>query len=137
MAENITGGCDCGAIRYESRAAPFLMVECQCLHCQKDSGTGHASHVLFARSEVTVTGAASSWDMLGDSGTTKTRAFCPACGTAVYGTFAAQPDVLAVRASTLDDPSLYKPDFATYHARAQVWDHLDPALKTYDIMPPG
>lgn len=135
--DKVSGGCSCGALRYTSTAAPLVMVDCQCTDCQKDSGTGHASHVLFPRDAVTVTGEASFWDMTGDSGTIKTRAFCPICGSAVYGTFAAQPGLFAVRASTLDDPTLYKPAFVTYHRSAQGWDHLDPALPVHAVMPPG
>lgn len=131
----ITGGCLCGALRYSAEAEPLVMVACQCLDCQKDSGTGHACHVLFPRAAVTVTGAASFWPMRGDSGTIKTRAFCPTCGTPVYGTFEAQPGLFAVRAASLDDPSLYQPKFVAYHSRAQAWDHLDPALPRFDTMP--
>jgi hypothetical protein len=113
------------------------MVECQCLDCQKDSGTGHASHVLLPRDSVTVTGVATFWDMIADSGNRKTRAFCPTCGTAVYGIFAAQPGLFAVRASSLDDPTLYQPRFVTYHRSARAWDHLDPALPVFETMPPA
>ena len=83
-----------------------------------------------------ITGEAKHWDMVADSGNVKTRAFCPDCGSPVYMTFAAMPDVLTVRAAGLDDPSRYKPQLVTYNSRGHAWDHIDPTLPTFDKMPP-
>ena len=63
-------------------------------------------------------GEATHWDMVGDSGNVKTRAFCPTCGSPVYLTFAAMPDLFTVHAASLDDPGRYKPQVVTY-ARAR------------------
>ena len=44
-----TGGCACGAIRYEISAEPIFMNHCQCRDCQRESGTGHGSYLTFPR----------------------------------------------------------------------------------------
>jgi len=137
MADPFTGGCACGAIRYSITGTPVFANDCQCLDCQKESGTGHGSHLTFARDGVTVSGEVSFWAMTADSGNTKTRAFCPTCGAPVYMTFAAMPDLFTVRAASLDDPSRYRPQVVTYHSRAWAWDHLDRNLPAFDRMPPG
>jgi hypothetical protein len=85
---------------------------------------------------VKLTGVAKRWDIVGDSRNVKTRAFCPNCGPPVYLTFAAMPDLFTVHAASLDDPSRYKPQMATYGARGHAWDHVDPALPKFDKMPP-
>ena len=136
MSEAYTGGCACGAIRYEISAEPVFSNDCQCRDCQRESGTGHQSHLTFMRSAVKLTGEAKHWDMVADSGNTKTRAFCPTCGSPVYLTFAAMPDMFAVRAASLDDPSRYQPQVVTYGVRGHIWDHLDPALPKFERMPP-
>lgn len=128
MTEPFTGGCACGALRYLATGTPVVMVDCQCRHCQKISGTGHASHLVFAKGGVTITGPASHHDMTGDSGTIKTRAFCPSCGVWVSASFAANPDILAISAGSLDDPSRYTPILVAYHSSAQGWDRVDAAL---------
>ncbi len=69
------------------------MNDCQCRDCQHMSGTGHGSYLTFPRAGVRLEGEARHWDMVGDSGNVKTRAFCPACGSPVYMTFAAMPDL--------------------------------------------
>src|SRR5258706_14025063 len=44
----------------------------------------------------------------------KVHAFCPTCGTPVYLTFVAMPDLIAVHATSLDDPSQFNPQMVTY-----------------------
>jgi hypothetical protein len=137
MSEAYTGGCACGAIRYEISAEPMLMSDCQCRHCQRKSGTGHGSYVAFPdRRAVKLEGEATHWDMIGDSGNPKTRAFCPTCGSPLYVTFSAFPDVFIIHAASLDDPSRYKPQLVTYTVSGYDWDHLDPALPKFEKMPP-
>lgn len=137
MTQAYTGGCACSRIRYEVAAEPLVMLDCQCLDCQKKSGTGHSSYLVFPRASAKLTGEAKSWDMVADSGNVKTRAFCPECGSPVYVTFKANPDILALHAASLDDPARFKPQFVTYAVRGHAWDKLDPALPKFEKMPPG
>lgn len=136
MNKAYTGGCACGAIRFEIAGEPLVSNDCQCRDCQRMSGTGHGSYLTFQRKDVKHSGDAKLWDMVGDSGNVKTRAFCPACGSPVSMTFAAMPDVFTVHAASLDDPSRFKPQMVTYRVRGHAWDRLDPDLPSFDKMPP-
>lgn len=136
MSDPWTGGCACGALRYEISDTPAFTNECQCRDCQRTSGTGHGSYLTFpSRARVTLTGAAAHWDMVADSGAVKTRGFCPVCGAPVYLTFTAMPDLFTVHAASLDDPGRYAPQAVTYSMRGHAWDYLDPALPTFAGMP--
>ena len=137
MSAAYTGGCACGAIRFEIAGEPLFQNDCQCRDCQRMSGTGHGSYLTFPRQGVTQTGAAKAWDRAGDSGNVKTRAFCPNCGSPVYMTFAAMPDVFTVHAASLDDPARYRPQAVTYTVRGHAWDRLDPDLPKFEKMPPA
>jgi len=137
MSDAYTGGCACGAVRYEISGEPVFMNHCQCLDCQHQSGTGHGSYLTFGAEGVELTGDAAQWGKAGDSGNVKTRGFCPQCGSPVYLRFAAMPQIFTVHAASLDDPSRFKPQVATYHMRAQAWDRLDPELPAFAKMPPG
>jgi hypothetical protein len=136
MSESYTGGCACGAIRYEISDEPLAMLDCQCRQCQRESGTGHASHLTFPNKNVKIAGDAQHWNMIGDNGIVKSRAFCPTCGSPVYMTFPDMPDYFVVRAGSLDDPAKYKPQMVTWSAAGYAWDHLDPILQKFDKMPP-
>ena len=72
-----TGGCNCGAVRYESAAEPLMMGHCQCRDCQYESGGGHASQIAFPRAAVKVEGKVTQWDKRADSGNMVTRAILP------------------------------------------------------------
>ena len=135
MGKPYTGGCACGAIRFEIAGEPVFSNHCQCRDCQHMSGTGHGSYLTFKREGVKHSGEATLWDMKGDSGNVKTRAFCPACGSPVYMTFAAMPEIFTVHAASLDEPGRFKPQVVTYGARGHAWDKLDPALPKFDTMP--
>lgn len=135
MSEAYTGGCACGAIRYEIAGEPLASNHCQCRDCQRKSGTGHGSYMTFTRAGVKLTGEPKHWDIIADNGNVKTRAFCPTCGSPVYMTFAATPDVFTIHAASLDDPRRFKPQIVTYAVRGHAWDALDPALQKFERMP--
>jgi hypothetical protein len=137
MTEPYTGGCACGAIRYEVSAEPAMMNYCQCRQCQRESGNGHGAHVTFVGAAVTVTGEASTWQSIGEGGTRKDRAFCPTCGNPVYITLPDMPEVFVASAASLDDPGRYQPQLVMWTAAGQKWDRLNPALVTFDKMPPS
>ena len=137
MSEPYTGGCACGAIRYVISAEPMVMADCQCRDCQRKSGTGHGSYLTFpGKAGVKLEGHAKHWDIVADSGNVKTRAFCPVCGSPVYLTFAAMPDLFTVHAASLDDPRRYRPQMVLYGVRGHAWDRIDPALPKFDRRPP-
>ncbi len=138
MSDAYSGGCACGAVRYTIADDPIFANHCQCRDCQRASGTGHGSYLTFpSRSAVELTGAVTHWEVAGDSGNLKSHAFCPTCGSPVYLTLAAMPDLFAVHAASLDDPARFTPQVVTYAGAAQTWDHLDPALPAFAKMPPG
>ena len=131
-----TGGCACGAIRYETPAEPLFQNHCQCLDCQKRSGAGPGTWLTFPRrAEMVITGEARTWPVVADNGNEKTHAFCPTCGTPVHLTFSFMPDMVAVPAASLDDPGRFSPQAVTYAVRGHRWDTLDPALSKFERMP--
>jgi hypothetical protein len=47
------------------------------------------------------------------------------------------PKLIAVHATSLDDPSLFHPQMVTYTIRGQAWDTIDSSLQKFERMPPG
>jgi hypothetical protein len=138
MTTRYTGGCACGAIRYETSGEPIFQNHCQCIDCQKRSGTGHGSYLTFGRrADMAITGEASTWRVAGASGNQKIHAFCPTCGTPVFLTFVAMPELIAVHAASLDDPGDFEPQVVTYTIGGHAWDTMDPALQVFERMPHG
>jgi hypothetical protein len=135
MSTVLSGGCECGAIRYECSAESIMAGHCHCRSCQKASGTGHVSHLMVPKAAVTITGDARLYERAADSGNRVRRGFCPNCGAAVYGESSGWPDMLTLRAGSLDCPELFRPGMIVYADDAPSWDRMDPALPSFPKMP--
>lgn len=133
----ITGGCACGAIRYEAAAEPLVAGHCQCRDCQRMTGTGHASFVAFPEAAVRVTGTPRFHDVIADSGNISSRGFCAACGSFVLARGGGIPGVLTVTAGSLDEPGRFAPQIVVYTSSSHAWDAIDPALPRFARMPPA
>ncbi len=121
-----TGGCLCGAVRYEARGRPKFALSCHCRDCQYVSGGGPAHVLLFAAEAVTVTkGQPRTYRSKSESGNDIGRSFCEACGTPLFAHNAAHPEVLPVKVGSLDDPSTFRPRADIWVSSAQPWTRLD------------
>ena len=41
MSSSLTGGCQCGAVRYECAAEPLFTGNCHCRDCQRSTGSAY------------------------------------------------------------------------------------------------
>ena len=110
---------------------------CHCEDCRRSSGSGHSSHMGVPATSVTLTGEVKGYSRPADSGHVVTRFFCPTCGAALYSLNDAMPGMMFLRASTLDDLEVFKPQMHVYASRAASWDQRAEGLPAFEIMPPG
>lgn len=115
-----TGGCLCGAIRYECSADPSGVVYCHCRNCQVTSGGAFSSNVMVPPDSLTITsGALTRYEDTAESGNTVSREFCNQCGSALVSR--PGPHMLVIKAGSLDDPSGLKPFMSIWEGSAQPW----------------
>ncbi len=131
----LTGGCLCGAVRYEISDAPKAAVHCHCADCRRSSGTGHCTHAVCAEADFTLHGRPAVYERPADSGTLVRRHFCSTCGSPLFSTGDSGSGLVFVRASSLDDPDRVTPQASVYASRAPKWDPADPALPSFPEMP--
>ncbi|NJQ98076.1 MAG: GFA family protein [Hydrococcus sp. CSU_1_8] len=134
MATRFTGGCMCGAIRYECSTEPIVMGNCHCRDCQRATGSAFAPAILIPRNAITITGDVKYYDIQGDSGGIVSRGFCPICGSRLFGK-PPIPDLISILVGSLDDPSWFKPTMDIYTASAQPLDYMNPDLPKFAKMP--
>ena len=137
MTKTFTGGCLCGAVRYSCSAAPMMAGHCHCEDCRRSSGTGHCSHLGVPDEAVAMTGQATRYDRPADSGNVISRHFCPTCGAPAFSRNSGMPGLIFLRASSLDDLEVFKPQMHVYSSRAANWDKPTEGLPAFDTMPPG
>lgn len=132
----ISGRCLCGAVSYGGETEPHFQVKCYCTDCRKSSAAGHAAMMGFAREAIALSGEVREFRSKADSGTDVVRAFCPACGAGVYSRNAAMPQLIFLRASTLDEPNLFAAQMVVYASRATSWDPVGQGVPAFAEGPP-
>jgi len=132
----MTGGCLCGAVRYEAEGDADWTAICYCRDCQRASGSGYVPVMGVKRSQVRITGEMSSFDSPAANGNVARRHFCPACGSLVMGgDLADAVGTLSLYIGTLDDPSVYKPQVAIFTRHRLPWDRTAEGVAQFDRMP--
>ena len=114
-ANRITGGCLCGALRWEAQGPPDFAGYCFCTDCRKMSGSGFVGFMGFAAAKVRFSGETRQLRSRSIRGTDAVRNTCPTCGSLVFGGIAGEDRSHTLYAGSLDDPSAFRP--RRYHLR--------------------
>jgi hypothetical protein len=133
----LTGGCSCGAIRYEIASFPLLLYSCNCTDCQTATGSAFALNMPVATADFHILkGAAKGWRRASPSGAEVTSWFCSDCGARIYGERQGRPEVMNLRAGTLDDTSWLVPIAHFFTGSAQGWIQPAAGAECYALQPP-
>jgi hypothetical protein len=130
--QRYTGGCLCGALRYEADGEPQFAGHCYCSDCRKTSGSGFIPFMGFPSSAVRISGQSQDFATKSTRGTDTVRNFCPVCGGLVFGGHRQKARTFTIYAGSLDDPSLFKPTVAVFTRNRPAWAVIPPDLKVYD-----
>src|SRR5258705_13061530 len=98
----LTGGCSCGAIRYEITSFPLLLYSCNCTDCQTASGSAFALNMpVFAKDFHILKGAAKPWHHISPTGVAVISWFCGDCGGRISRDRAGREHIVNLRAGTI------------------------------------
>jgi|SRR6185437_2640458 len=140
MQENetkITGGCLCGALRYEAHGEPLHMGHCYCADCQKASGSGFIPFMGFSAAALRFTGPSRAFISPAANGGDATRNSCPNCNSLVFGGVVGESDSFTIYAGSLDDKSHFHPQIAIFARNRPAWAPLPEGLTIFQEMPPA
>lgn len=128
-AKPTTGGCMCGAVRYEVVGEALDIGYCHCHSCRRHTGAPVVTFVVFDADKVRFTGQERS---IYESSPGVERAFCGQCGTPLTweGNYR-EHVIIEVYISTLDDPDAYVPDRHWYHEERIAWFDVADGLPRY------
>ena len=102
----LTGGCQCGTLRYGVSKAPLVLYACHCTNCQRQTGSAFVLSMGIYEDALSFTAgepARVSWTS--DAGTERYGLFCGGCGGRIANGQTPTIGVYSLRAGTLDDPS--------------------------------
>jgi hypothetical protein len=119
-----SGGCQCGAVRYEASTQPNDVSYCHCRMCQKAFGAPFAILAQVRRTDLQFVKEAPS---IYRSSSLAERGFCSHCGTPL--TFAYNDsDWISVSIGSLDEPERFPPN-QHYGVESLIhWLHLQDDL---------
>ena len=103
----LTGGCQCGAVRYVIRETPYQVGICHCRMCQKAVGGPFFASFTVKKGSIEWTRGSPA---VFQSSLKMERGFCRDCGTPLYNNWTAN-EVIHPAIATLDDPSSVLPEF--------------------------
>jgi len=132
-----TGGCLCGALRYEITRLPEVVYTCHCTDCQRLTGSAFSMALLVADEAFRLSGVdPHPLQHTADSGRSNTRWLCPQCGAWICsgekpGTTPADT-LRTVRAGTLDDTSWLRPTVHFWTRSKQPWVALPEDSRSFE-----
>lgn len=132
--QKITGGCLCGALRYEARRAPEHAGYCFCSDCRKASGSAFIGFMGFAPGDIIVTGETRRHHSPAANGSIAVRNFCAVCGSLVFGG-GHDLDGVNVYAGSLDNPWQFEPRIAIFTRDKPHWAIVPAGITAFETMP--
>ena len=114
----LTGGCNCGRVRYSIQGEPLRVGICHCERCRKESGSAFSYSGVWKREAVTLSGelGLGCWESRagGDR-------FCQRCGSSLF-CWSEGSDEIEVKLGTLDDPpGAPPPCYELWTIRREHW----------------
>ena len=135
--DRLTGGCGCGAVRFEVAAPLGPARYCHCTRCQRRTGTAASAAAITAPGSIVVTQGTEhlrGWAAEG----TRESVFCVLCGSAL---FIRRPtgEIAGVRLGAIDGDPGVRPTARQFVAYAAPWEPIpDDGLPRYpERVPPA
>jgi hypothetical protein len=139
----LTGGCQCGKLRYEITEAPRLTYTCHCTDCQHLTSSAFSMAFVVPDSAFRlIAGEPRPTQSTADSGRVKIRYLCPVCGCWIcsppHPSVGAENVVVRrVQAGTLDDTSWLRPTAHFWTRSKQPWVVLPEGDRIFATQPTG
>jgi len=132
----LTGGCYCGALRYEAVGDALLKAECHCRECQYFAGGGANFFMLLPEEGFRYVLGQPAQFSRSDLDGAVTREFCSTCGTHVVTRLPNRPQVV-LKVGTLDDPAegFGAPKIAIYTVDKQPFHVIADGVPQFERLP--
>ncbi|MDB5451425.1 MAG: hypothetical protein JWO33_3 [Caulobacteraceae bacterium] len=132
----LTGGCFCGALRFEAQGPIHMRGLCLCRSCQKISGgAGNLFVGLDAEGFRYTQGEPRRFTR--EDGA-PTREFCGECGVHIAARSPRAPTGIIVKVGALDDPAVFEgPALVVWTEDRQAFHALPEGVRAFERVPGG
>lgn len=130
----LTGGCHCGAIRYEVEGEPLTHALCHCSDCRRHAGAPMVGWTMYPETALSVTKGAAKVYV---SSASVRRHFCGDCGTGLFYRNADMlPGIVDIQSATYDDPAAVPARIQIQVAERIGWMGHAHELPQFERFPP-
>jgi len=136
MPEPVSGGCNCGGVRFEV-TLPFRRANhCHCSRCRRHSGTSHGTQARVPREGFRLLKGSELVRVWRPDDGGAVKAFCSVCGSSLFG--AQWPDgEISIRLGAFDGDPGIRPQYHSFVDSKAPWDELpEDGLPRYAGPPP-
>jgi hypothetical protein len=127
----LTGGCGCGAIRFEIDAPLLGAGYCHCTRCQRRTGTATSATALLEPGSLRIVQGEDRLRAWSPEGGFE-KLFCGDCGSALFTRKPDQPEIAGVRLGAFDGDPGVRPSWHQYVDYAAAWEPIpDDSLPRY------
>jgi hypothetical protein len=119
----LTGGCNCGAVRYEVTEPLVRASYCYCKRCQRRTGAAASPQAHPTPGSFRIIAGDKELRMWKPPGGGE-KWFCGKCGSAIFGRNSGRPESIGIRMGTFDDDPGIRPSVRQYVAYAAPWEPL-------------
>ena len=134
--ESESGGCLCGAVKFEFDKPNLISAHhCHCIDCQNSTGSGKATVLVLPSNAIKMEGELKFHTTTTISGRNMNRGFCRECGSPVLSFIEEMPEVKFVKAGSLDDSSWLKIDSNFFSSSAHAWSPIDEDIPSFTHNP--
>lgn len=131
-----TGGCYCGALKYKASGEPLFKALCHCQTCQIFSGGMAALLIGMPKSGFVYTHGEATISANKFSEVNSHREFCGQCGTHILAATEASPELVSIKAGTMDDLDVYgMPDMALQMADKKSYHAVPEGVAQFEHWP--
>lgn len=118
----IEGECHCGRIAYQAEIDPNNVWICHCTDCQTLSGSAYRAVVQTpAASFNLLRSKPKIYIKTTESGIRRAHAFCPDCGTPIYGSAISNPHSYSLRIGSIKQRAELRPERQIWCRSALSW----------------
>lgn len=126
-----TGGCFCGAVRYEARAPLTGVAYCHCSKCRRWHGHVGAYTAVDREAFVVTEGRGLAWHQLSE---TVRRGFCRECGSSLFFDETTDPKI-SMCPGSLDAPTGVREKVHIYVGSKGDYYEIADALPKHETFP--
>jgi hypothetical protein len=127
----LTGGCLCGAVRFEVTEPPLWAAYCHCTRCQRRTGTAAAVSARLVPGSLRVVQGDELVRAYVPPVDGFAKEFCSACGSALWSRHRDDPSIVNVRMGAFDEDPGVRPSFRQFVDYAAVWEPITDDLPRY------